>query len=444
MGPSGILIGAGDRGFGAYASCFLRDPRLGRIVAVADPRDARRSAVAQAFGLAAEQVFADHRALLARPRVADFAIIATPDADHLEPALRAIELGYAVLLEKPMATRAEDCEALVSAVEREEGLLQICHVLRYSPLYAAMKGVIESGELGDVVTIRHSENVSTWHYAHSYTRGSWRNRAASSPMILSKSCHDLDLLHWLAGAPPSRLSSFERATELRPENAPEGAPEFCIEGCAHAARCPYDAVSMYRYRSPILLDLQRRSHPAAAIGSAADPEFVALPVAPEWKGWPVSIITDDPSQAGVLHALRTSDYGRCVYRIGDNGQPASQLVNVQFANDVQASFVMHSNSDREGRETRIDGTRGTLRAGFFHSEQWLEVSDHKSGSRRGIALERGEGGHGGSDPKLLAAFVAAVRGEVEAQTSARESLWSHRMAFAADRSAREGVVVEWS
>ena len=201
---------------------------------------------------------------------------------------------------------------------------------------------------------------------------------------------------------------------------------------------------MYRDRSPILLDLQQRSHPAAPVRSAPDPALVSLPRAPEWKGWPVSIITDDPEPAGVDRALRTSNYGRCVYRIGDNDQPSSQLVNVQFENDVQASFVMHSNSDREGRETRIDGTCGTLRAGFFVSEQWLEVSDHKTGARRGVPLERGQGGHGGSDPRLLAAFMAAVRGEVEAQTSASESLWSHRMAFAADRSAREGVVVEWS
>jgi hypothetical protein len=156
------------------------------------------------------------------------------------------------------------------------------------------------------------------------------------------------------------------------------------------------------------------------------------------------VITDEPGPEGIDRALRTSDYGRCVYKIGDNDQPSSQVVNVEFENGVNASFTMHSTSHREGRETRIDGTRGTLRAGFFTLEQFLEVSDHKTGACRSVDLEAGQGLHGGSDPRLFASFLAAVRGQIPAETTAAESLWSHRMAFAAERAARESLVIDWT
>lgn len=256
-------------------------------------------------------------------------------------------------------------------------------------------------------------------------------------MILAKSCHDLDLLFWIAGAPPQRLTSLERPTELCEANAPEGAPDYCIEGCAHSESCPYDAVAIYRHASPILLDVQKRTGATTTlVPPGADP-----PRAEHWKHWPVTAISNDLTPEGVEAALRTSRYGRCAYRVGDNDQPSSQTVGIQFENGVTASFTMHSTSDREGRETRIDGTRGTLRAGFYNTEQWLHVSDHKTGNTRDVSLGQAAGSHGGADPFLFRAFLAAVQGNGVPLTTAAESLWSHRMAFAADRAARDGVVI---
>jgi len=438
--PTGVVIGAGARGADAYVPLLLERPELGRIVAVAEADPQRRHAFAERHGLPAEACFESDRALLAQPRLADFALVATQDAHHFEPALAALEAGYHVLLEKPMATREDECERLVAAAERHGRVLQICHVLRCAPLYRAIKAVLDSGEIGRVVTIQHSENVSYWHYAHSYCRGAWRNRTQSSPMILAKSCHDLDLLHWLAGAPPERLSSFERETLLCAANAPENAPERCIDGCEHASTCPYDAVAMYRDMTPLLLDVGRRT---AALTDAVPQTPGAPPVASGWPGWPVSVITGDPSPEGVLRALRETRYGLCAYRVGDNDQPSSQTVNVRFRSGVNASFTMHSTSYREGRETRIDGTRGSLVAGFYNVEQWLRVFDHKSGSVRAVDLQSAAGLHGGADPLLFEGFLEAVRGDAASSATAAEALWSHRMAFAADRSAREGCVVTW-
>jgi len=443
--PTGVVIGAGDRGANAYVPLLLQEPALGRLVAVAEPDAARRDAFADRFAIPEAMRFADHAALLSRPAIADFALIATPDSQHLAPALQALERGYHVLLEKPMATREADCVRLVEAAEKSGRLLQICHVLRYAPLYEAIKQVIDSGELGEVLTIQHAENLSYWHYAHSYVRGHWRNRGASSPMILAKSCHDLDLLYWFAGAAPARLTSLERPTELCAANAPPDAPDFCIEGCGHASACPYDAVAMYRDLSPILLDLKMQTRPieGAQELEAAAASGDALPKASGWTGWPVSVLGRDPTPEAVERALRESRYGRCAYRVGDNDQPSSQSVGVLFANGVNASFSMHSTSYREGRETRIDGTRASLVSGLYTLEQSAELIDHKTGRRRRLPLTAPTGLHGGADPRLFRAFLRALRRDGEVATSARESLWSHRMAFAADRCARDAKVAVW-
>jgi predicted dehydrogenase len=452
-GLRGVVIGAGDRGANAYVPYLLRHPEEGRIVAVAEPDAARRAAFAGRFGLPPAAQFDDWRDLLAGPQRADFAVVATPDADHFEPARLAMQEGYHVLLEKPMAVSEEECRELVRVAAECRRVLQVCHVLRYAPFYRRIKDIIASGALGDLVTIQHSENVSYFHYAHSYCRGSWRNVAESSPMILAKSCHDLDLLCWFADSEPARLSSLARPSELREENAPEGAPLHCSEGCVHAPVCPYDAVASYREVEPLMLDVGSTRRPFW-LGPAAR-AFVrirrrllrnaspGLESRLRWRGWPTSVITNDLSSEGLATALSSTRYGRCVYRIGDNDQVSSQNVIVLFRNGVNATFTMHGSSHREGRETRIDGTRGSLQGGFYNVERRLELTDHKTGRRRSIRFPASISQHGGGDHRLFAGFLAAARGEAAALTSAEEALMSHLMAFAADRAQRDGTVEDF-
>lgn len=450
---TGVVIGAGDRGGHAYLSYLRKRSGEARIVAVAEPVEARRSALARCHHVPSEGLFDDYRDLLARPQLADFALIATPDPLHREPALLAMERGYHVLLEKPMAQSEADCRELVSAAEQSGRILQVCHVLRYAPFFDTLKRIVASGELGDIVTLQHSENVSYWHYAHAYCRGNWRNSTESSPMILAKSCHDLDILCWLADSEPVRLTSLARPTELCAKNRPEGAPAFCIEGCPHSDRCPYDATAMYLELRPLALDIEKTRKPRGAAALARlfrrhrdmlrRLPIPAVQALARWEGWPISVLTDDPSPEGVRAALRTTRYGRCVYQVGDNDQVSSQVVNLLFANGANASFTMHSTSHREGREIRVDGTRGSAVGGFYNVEQMLEVSDHKTGGARRVHFASLSDPHGGGDHRLFAGFLAAVRGEAKPATSASQSLQSHLMAFAADRAQRDGTVVEF-
>ncbi|MBO9610668.1 MAG: Gfo/Idh/MocA family oxidoreductase, partial [Paenibacillaceae bacterium] len=277
------LIGAGQRGEGAYASYALAYPDEIQFVAVADMDPVRRERFKQAHSLPEHHAYDSWEQLLDGPKLADAVLICLQDQLHFEPAIRALEKGYHVLLEKPMATDPKECIVMGQYAEKYKRVFSICHVLRYTEFYKKVKQLITEGAIGQMVSIQHTENVEYWHQAHSFVRGNWRNSDSSSPMILSKSCHDMDILLWLADADCTKVSSFGSLTHFRKESAPEGAPLRCLDGCPVQDTCPYYAPRMYLERD-------------------------------DWVGSVLrKIVSNDPSDEGVLEALKEGPYGRCVY-----------------------------------------------------------------------------------------------------------------------------------
>lgn len=450
-GPSttGVVVGAGDRGYDAYARLFLDDPAAGRIVAVAEPDRGRRERFAARYSLPAPACHDGWEDLFAAGRIGDFALVTTADAHHVAPTLAALDAGYHVLLEKPMALTEADCVRLVEAADASGRLLALCHVYRYSHLFARLQEVIDAGELGDVVAIQQSENVAYWHYAHSYVRG--HTRRSSVPWLLQKSCHDLDLIAAMAGAPAAEVASFTRPTELTDANAPPGAPGHCVEGCPHAPSCPYDAVGIYRDLDPVLADLAMAERPRglatlAAATRTLRPWLLRAPVPAlrerlQWWRWPVSAVTDDHTPAGLDRALRTTRWGRCAYKVGDNDQPSAQTVSIRFANGVVAAFTLQSSSYRSMRQVRVDGTRASAFGELHALGGSLHVAHHKSSHVRSIPVPVAYDGHGGGERALFADFLDAVATGREPRVSARESLESHRIAFAAMESTASARVI---
>jgi predicted dehydrogenase len=409
-----VLFGAGLRGADAYGPYALAHPGELRFVAVAEPDPARRARFAAAHGIPPERQFATWQEALGRlpagrPQMAAAVFNCTQDRMHEASGVAALRAGYDMLLEKPMANDLAGTVRLVQAAEEAGRLLQVCHVLRYTPFFSTLHDVVSSGRLGEIVAVTHRENVAYWHMAHSFVRGNWRNEATSSPMILSKCCHDLDLLYWNQGEPVRRLQSFGSLHHFRPENAPAGAPQRCTDGCPVAQACPFDARRLY-----LNMDIE---------------------------GWPVTALGGDLSPAGRLAALETGPYGRCVYRC-DNDVVDHQMVNLEFAGGATAVLVMHGHSHREGRTMRYDGTRATLRGDFSHRQSEIEIHDHVTNRREQVPIPAAASGHGGGDWGVVRSFVQAIRGEVTPLTSARASLESHLMAFAAEASRLAGDVVD--
>jgi predicted dehydrogenase len=420
-----ILIGAGNRGAEAYAPYAQQHPEQLKFVAVAEPDLERRTRFGETHQIPGARRFTTWEDLLALGKIADTALVCTPDQMHVAPALAALDLGYDVLLEKPMATTIGECVRLVQAADRAGRLLQVCHVLRYTPFFETVHDIVTSGRLGEIITVEHRENVSYWHMAHSYVRGHWRNRRLASPMILAKCCHDLDILFWNLG-PCRRLGSFGSLIHYRPEKAPEGAAERCTAGCAAAETCPWFAPRLYVDLTPL-----RQNTPGVEYRD-------------DYGGWPRSVVCDDTSPGAVRRALETGPYGRCVYYC-DNDVVDNQIVSMEMDGGPSIGLFMHGHSHREGRTMRYDGSRATLRGTYFFDEQRIEIHDHLTGEVE--VLEPAVGpfggtGHGGGDYGLMRAFVRAVRDPSFVPTTARECLESHLMAFAAEEARLKASVVD--
>jgi predicted dehydrogenase len=410
-----VLIGAGNRGYEAYGPYALAHPEQIQFTAVVDPHQARRQRFAEAHGIPPERQFSSWQDLYARGRIAEALVNCTLDRMHLPSTLPALELGYQVLLEKPMANTLEGNVRLVQAAEERGSLLMICHVLRYTAFFSTLHQILASGRLGRVITVEHRENVVYWHMAHSFVRGNWRDSQIESPMILAKCCHDMDILYWNLG-PVRRMSSFGSLMHYRPENAPPGAPERCTDGCPVADECPWYAPRIYLHG---------------------------------YTGWPVSVISEDTSPEARQRALETGPYGRCVYHC-DNDVVDHQTVNLEFASGASGTLIMHGHSHEEARTMRYDGTRATLRGRFgLGLGDSIEIHDHLTGMVEEVDLQpsgfAADGsGHGGGDAGLMATFVRALRpggNGVDGLSTSRESLESHLMAFAAEEARVEGRVV---
>jgi len=403
-------------GLGARSSIYLGHaadmPDKYEVVAGADPDPDKCRYVAGLSKNPKFRTFPDDRAILAEPKLADVMIIGTQDRQHREHAITAMEKGYDLLLEKPIATNMEDVLAVESAALRLSRKVMVCHVLRFSPMYAKVKTILDSGRIGRILSINALEGVGAFHHAHSYVRGKWSVTAKSSPMIVAKSCHDLDLLHWLTGEDYRAVSSFGSRDYFRVENAPEGAPARCHEGCPVNGSCAYDAEHY-------------------ATGQA---KFIRE----------VNPLLDTPE--AIRSWVRPSPWGRCVYRC-DNDTVDHQVVNLLFESNITATFTMTAFA--RGRGIEVFGSKGTIRAGAFckaNTGDDIVVTALDANEGEDISLETYTGGyegHGDADLGLMQELYDEMHqpGPEQMRTSIQNSVLSHVMGFAAEESRKTGQTV---
>jgi predicted dehydrogenase len=450
-----ILFGAGARGAEAYGPYALAHPDQIQFIAVAEPRDSRRDAFAEQHGIPENQRFQTWQNALENDIVADAIINCTQDQMHAESSIPALRAGYDMLLEKPISNSLEDAIRIVQTAEQNDRYLQICHVLRFTDFFNTIKNLLDENRLGQVTTISHRENLSSWHMAHSFVRGNWRNEALSSPMILAKCCHDLDLLVWFTEEEPTRLSSFGSLRHFKPDNAPPGAPDRCTDGCPVESTCPFFAPAIYVDLSPFKYALSQSRNPLLKIAgtlSIKNPGTVravsriipALQELTEYKGWPRSVLSDNPgNENALMDALREGPYGRCVYHC-DNDVVDHQVVSMEFPSGITASLTMNGHSHEEGRTLRIDGSQASLLAKFSFHHSFIEIHDHRSMKVDVINFPSNveQVGHGGGDYGIMRDFIENLQHNKNTGISARESLESHFMAFAAEHSRLTQTIVD--
>ncbi|MEN8117930.1 MAG: Gfo/Idh/MocA family oxidoreductase, partial [Bacteroidota bacterium] len=284
----------------------------------------------------------------------------------------------------------------------------VCHVLRYTPYFKKMREIIHSGEIGDVVSIQHFEPIGNVHFSHSFVRGNWGNEKESTPALLSKSCHDLDIIHWLLNKKCKTVSSVGDLNYFKSENAPDGSTLRCNGGCSIESSCPYSAYYIY-HRERIwnvrhVIDLQ------------------------QWE------------EKKVLKALDEGPYGRCVFHC-DNDVVDHQIVNMEFEDNVTVSFSMEGHTSYGGRRTRIMGTKGDI----VGDNKIMTVTDFAT--KEPVSFKASElnegfegGGHGGGDLRLVRDFLQAVHQEDESflTSTLDDSMESHYIGYKAEESRNKG------
>ena len=407
-----ILIGAGNRG-GVYTDVMSDLPEQFQVVAVAEPRDSRRERIQQKHNLPDNMCFTDYKPLLALGKIADIALIATMDRDHFEPAMMAIDLGYDLMLEKPITPTPEECIALTENAKKHGVRVVICTVLRYTPLFIKLKEIIDSGRIGRVMSINHEECVEFVHQSHSFVRGNWGNSERSSVMLLQKSCHDMDILQWLLGKKCKKVQSFGSLSYFTAENAPEGAPERCIEGCPVGDTCIYNSVKLY-------LESDSNWFRSAATKLVKS--------------------TDED----VKKSLLESNYGKCVFHC-DNDVVDHQTVNMLFEDDVTVTFTMNA-FNTGGRYINIYGTKGEIRAAL-KGDTPIRVYDIVSKETEEIPSSGTDGvlgGHGGGDAGIVRTLYSYMVGEYNGVSvpTIEESCYNHLITFAAEHARNTGTVVD--
>ena len=408
------VIGAGSRGFG-YASFAGKYPERMQVVAVADPDDFRRNKMGDLYNIPEERRFRGYEEFAAQPKMCDGVIISTQDNLHEAPAIACAKAGYHILLEKPMAPTAESCRRIVAAVKEAGVMFAVCHVLRYTKYTEVVRNIIKSGEIGEIMTIQHLEPLGYWHQAHSFVRGKWRNEAESSFMLLAKSCHDMDWLRGIMDRKCKKIQSFGSLRHFKASEKPAGAADRCVDcPAAIESRCPYSALKIY------FRDRFDCGH----------------------KLWPVNVLTADVTEENLMEALKTGPYGRCVYAC-DNDVVDTQMVNMLFEDDTTVSMTMTAFDFHSARKSRIFGTRGQIETDSRiikireFANETEEIIDTETANDGGILS-----GHGGGDLGLMDAFVKAVAEQNPKYilSGTDETLESHLMVFAAERSRRNGTV----
>ncbi|HKM29584.1 MAG TPA: Gfo/Idh/MocA family oxidoreductase, partial [Bacilli bacterium] len=329
-------------------------------------------------------------------KLADILIVSTMDQSHYKHVMKALDVGYDILLEKPIAVTEEECHKIAEKAKNLDRKVAVCHVLRYTPFYKKLKELLDLNTIGKVRSITQTENVGYYHYAHSYVRGNWRRGDVTSPMVVAKCCHDFDIIKWLIGAECTAISSFGNLDYFKKENAPKGSADNCYK-CR--IDCPYNAIKFYEKN-------------------------------PDW----FMIFSLDPDVRKVL-SNPDHPYGKCVYKC-DNNVVDNQVINMVFANNAVAQLNMTAFSNEMHRNLKIHGTIGEIEGDLEGMTIMVKIFGGKTETIDVRAMASDFSGHAGGDKRMILDFINNVRdksGKI-ALTDISEALDSHKMAFRAEES----------
>lgn len=407
------ILGLGSRGATTYGDYLITLNDV-KISAICDIDKDKLNFYQNKYHVEKKDCFLNSEDFFKAGKLADILIIATMDQDHYSQAMKALDLKYHLLLEKPIALNLKQCLDIENKALKNNLYVVVCHVLRYSLFYKKIKEIVNSKILGNIININTTENVGYWHQAHSFVRGNWNNSNKTSPMILQKCCHDFDILNWIIDKKPLNVSSFGSLSLFKKENAPKDSSNYCYD-CKIQNNCPYNAVKYY----------------VDSIKNDKD------------LGWPYDVVVLNPTKDKVLAAIKNGPYGRCVYKC-DNNVVDHQIVNIQYEDNITATHTMCAFSKDCYRDIKIFATRGDLIANTLNNTIiYHTFVDNKEFVIDVSKLTNDLSGHMGGDKLMINELLKLINKETsQLDLSIEKSVLSHVIAFAAEKSRiNKGVVI---
>lgn len=398
------IIGLGGRGL-TYAH-FIKYYGS-EVIAVCDTDIRKKEIAKEEYGVKEENFFTSEEEFFKEKR-ADALVISTLDALHYRQTIKALEKGYDILLEKPIAVTLEQCEKIAAKATELKRKVVVCHVLRYSPFYIGLKEIIDNGDIGKVISLSMTEEIGFYHFAHSYVRGNWRNTRVSTPLILAKNCHDIDMICWLLGKKCLSVSSTGGLKYFTAGNAPADASSHCVN-CKYINSCKYSCFYIYNNREfEKIAGLAKHGR----LGGCKEEINASLSD------------TNNP-------------YSRCVFKC-DNDICDHQTVSMQFEEQITAQFLSTAFSNDIARHIRIYGTEGIVCDCGGNI-----VLEKLNGEKRIIGIEYPKGGyehHAGGDVSIVRQFIDYVENGVKTKniTDINDSVAGHKVAFYAEESRLNG------
>ena len=391
-----IIAGTGNRGLGCFGKGLLgwanksreEFPERAELVAVVDTNLSRGRAGARELKLDIPVTRTVAEAAQAAP--ADWCIVTTPDFTHRAVVVEALKAGLNVLVDKPLATSAWECDEILAAMERTGGQVIVGHNYRYHDWTLRAAKMIRGGQIGDVLHVEAGEILSYSHGGDYFHR--WHSDFSKSAGLLThKCCHLFDIICWVLDDEPVEVAAQGSRSFYRPR--PElNHGERCSE-CPITGDCPH------------YYDMDK------------------------WDGIHRRIYGDCESEDGYVRDL-------CVFSdrhtINDH-----ETANIRFAKGTTAGFTNVAFAPQEYAYYYFTGTRGRLEMQSRRPNLRVYRYD---GEVEEVAFERehGEHGHGGADVKLIADILGLPGSDPMQRAHPAEARRAVLIADLANRSIAAG------
>jgi len=416
------IVGYGNRGQ-IYADYSLDEPNEAEVVAVIEPNEYKLSVAKERYGMSDGSLFTSYAEFVASGMEADIVVNATMEDIHFQTAVEILRSKHHMLIEKPIVAKKNELMEIQRLANENGCLVFVCHVLRYSPFYKTVKNMIAEGKLGEIVSMEMNEHVWIPHYLSSYVRGKWNSEEiCSSPILLAKCCHDMDLICWLNGETKAeKVASFGHRSHFVKKNKPQGGTEFCYD-CPHERTCKYSAMNLHYHNDTMpFLTWDALNKPYDAI-----------------------------TQEEKLEVLKTGDYGKCAYDVGDVMDRQNLIVD--FANGSVATFTLSCGTCRPDRYIHLIGTEGEIE-GKLEENRFIYRTYEKDNVsykeeiidiRKQVVNHAKYGGHCGGDYGIMHDLVRYLNGErnLMSITLLEDSLVSHLLVYGAEESRKAGEIVQ--